>query len=157
MVNNSTSLVTTWMLFQGPGFTLKSPSDWFITAAPTIQVMFVAPYSGEKIRGNLAISLQPVQEDVTSVSVAEIAKETQQRDYPQFEVVAEVAIQVDTLEGIYRLYTWYNPQEALFVTQLQTFFVVNQMLITLTGTCSQKQEAEFLPSFNEMIDSFRIP
>ncbi len=42
--------MTNWVYFQGPGFTMNVPSEWLITATPSIQVMFVGPNTGRPLR-----------------------------------------------------------------------------------------------------------
>jgi len=148
--------MTTWIDFQGAGFTLRVPSDWVITATSTIQAMFLAPERGQLLRANLAVVLAPVEPNVTPRGVAEAARATQERDYPSFALISDQTIQQSGLEGVHHLYSWYNAEVDTPVTQSQTYFVHNQVLITLTATTSRDEEEFNAPIFTEMLASFKV-
>jgi len=145
-----------WVDFQGPLFTLRSPSDWYVTSTPDIQAMFIEPNRGQEIRANVIISLRPVQENVTVDGVLGSAQEQQRAQYPEFNLVAQEEVQAGEGVGKYQMYTWVNPENGVPVLQAQAFFIVNNLLFTLTATCDQREQEEATPVFNEMFGSLRI-
>ncbi len=145
-----------WVDFQGPLFTMKSPSDWYVTSTPEIQAMFVEPNRGQEIRANVIISIRPVQPDVTAAGVLASAQETQQAEYPDYELAAQEDVQAGQAEGKYQMYTWVNPENSVPVVQAQAFFVISQLLITLTATCDAREQEGVTPVFNEMFSSLAI-
>jgi hypothetical protein len=118
----------TWVHFQGPGFTMQVPSDWFITATPTVQAMFVAPYRGHPLRANCLITIRPVQD----------------------------ALDQDGTPGIFRLYHWRNPEHNTPVVQSQTYFVKQNLLYTLTTTSDMDEKDASEPIFERMVGSFKL-
>ncbi|HRE49048.1 MAG TPA: DcrB-related protein [Aggregatilineales bacterium] len=146
----------TYMEFQGPLFTLKTPSDWFITASPEIQAMFIEPSHGQRLRANVIITLRPVQPDVTAEVVMKNAQETENAEYPGFTLLAEDDVQAGVGTGKYHMYSWLNPDGNVPVLQTQAFFVINQVLITMTATCDLDVQEDVAPVFNEMFSSFKI-
>jgi hypothetical protein len=146
-----------WVAFQGPNFTLKTPSNWFINATPDIQAMFVEPQPGEgKLRANLLISLQVVQPGVTTEAVMRTARETQIAEYPEFKVEDEGIITGKAVDGRFQFYTWLNPESRLRVLQSQSFYIANRVLFTLTSTCDLSRQGEIMPILSEMLAAFTI-
>jgi len=148
--------MTTWMDFQGPGFTLKVPSDWMINASPTVQAAFLAPNHGQPLRANLVITLRPVQADVTATEVAVTAAESQANEYSEYQFDQEKPITAGTIEGVYRRYRWTNDNPKVPLIQSQTFFVYQRVLFTLTATCTLTEQPQMQPILDEMVESFVI-
>ena len=148
--------MTTWMDFQGPGFTLTVPSDWLIQASQTVQAAFLSPDRGQPFRANLVITLRPVQPDVTATVVAAAASESQLQEYPQYTIQVETSAKAGAIEGFYRRYRWFNVQENLAVLQSQSFFVHQQVLFTLTATCLTDDHSEIPSILKRMIDTFML-
>ncbi len=147
----------TWVNFQGPFFTLQVPSNWFVNSTPDIQAMFVEPSRGQnKLRANLIITIQPVEANVTVDAVIASARQTQQREYPQFELRDEGAVEGRGVEGRYQFYTWYNQEAGVQVLQSQTFYIVQELLVTLTTTCEAAEEENIAPVLNALLTSFKF-
>lgn len=154
MTDNSSSRV--WMNFQGPNFRMKVPSDWYIVASPTVQAMFLEPVGNQRLRGNMMITLRPIQEGLTLADVSVAALETQAAGYPQFSLIDEQDITVSGVRGKYRLYQWFNAEDNIPVVQAQAFFVARDLLITMTATCDLERQAGTMPVFNAMFDSLEL-
>ncbi len=104
----------------------------------------------------MAITISGVQLDVTADSVAETAKGQQMKDYPEFNIVEERTVDTTGIYGFYRLYTWHNPVSDTHVVQSQTFFVIEQLLYSLTSTTSVEDEPLIAPFFAEMFATFQF-
>lgn len=142
--------------FEGPGFCLEIPTDWFITSSMQFQAMFIAPPGDQGERANLAVSMTPVQSDANLRSVIESARETQEKEYPQYQVLEEQD-SIDPEGTFRRRYQWYNPKNGVRVIQLQIFWITGQILFTITTTRTNVQGAEeFENIFDKIIDSFRL-
>lgn len=136
---------------------MEVPTDWFVTATPQFQALFLAPPTPDAIRANLAVSMRPVKDDVTVASVAEAARANQEREYPQYEILTEVDFTDRGGVGFQRCYRWFNQSQNAEVLQVQTFFVVKQILYTLTATRSKSSVSPELDDlFDYMVTSFRI-
>jgi len=148
-----------YMSFQGPNFTMEVPTNWLVSASPQFQAIFVKP-GDYSISPNLVISLRPVEVGVTYKAVAESAREAQAQQYPEYEVTAEVDYGAAGGTGMMRHYKWLNADSDELVMQAQAFFVVGQLLFTLTATRGNepdKAEAiELDNTFKYMIETFRI-
>ena len=146
-----------FMSFQGPTFTMQVPSNWFVTSSPKFQAMFVAPPGENGVRANLAVSLTPVKENVTLEEIVKAARVTQQKEYPEYQIISEGAVSINSLEGFERIYRWHNQSRGLHVIQRQFFCLVSQVLYTITATRENNEKSEMLdPIFKKMIESFRI-
>lgn len=146
-----------WVNFQGPIFSMRVPSNWFVNATPEIQAMLVEPPRGEnQLRSNLIITLQAVQPDVTVDAVLQNARRTQQQEYPRFTLQDEGKVTGRAIEGRFQFYTWFNEESNVEVLQSQTFYIANEVLFTLTTTCALDRQAEVMPILTEMLESFVI-
>lgn len=146
-----------WVNFQGPIFSMRVPSNWFVNATPEIQAMLVEPPRGEnQLRSNLILTLQAVQPDVTVDAVLQNARRTQQQEYPRFTLQDEGKVTGRAVEGRFQFYTWFNEETNIEVLQSQTFYIANQVLFTLTTTCALDRQAEVMPILTEMLESFVI-
>jgi len=144
------------MDFKGPGFHLQVPTDWFISSSPQIQAMFVAPNAEEKIRPNFLITIRPLEMDVKLEEIVQIAKETQMKEYPQYEVLEEGKLDKDP-GGFYRSYEWKQEMRQVKIIQRQIMFINNSMLYTITTTRSEMTEAQKIDLlFDHMINSFHF-
>ena len=148
-----------YMNFQGPTFTMESPTDWVVSASPQFQAIFLGP-TDQTIRPNLVVSLRPIEAGVTYQQVAEGAKESQQQQYPQYEVLEELDYGQAGGFGLLRQYRWFSADNGISVIQKQVFFVVGQMLFSLTATrgddLAPAIATEYDATFDHMIQSFRI-
>jgi len=144
------------MNFQGPGFKIQIPTNWFITSSPQVQAMFVAPPQGE-LRANLMITMRPLEEDVTLVDILKTSLETQKKEYPEFELLEETEIEKDGWTGITRLYKWFSSEHKTRILQRQVFFVIKQMLTTITTTRTATNKAQEMDAvFIQILESFHF-
>jgi hypothetical protein len=146
-----------FMQFQGPTFTIEVPPTWFVASNPQFQALFLTKAGIDPIRANYAISLRPVEKDVTAQAVAQTAKENQQEQYPGYQIMEEIDFSEQGGMGFFRRYQWLNEQQNAPVIQMQAMFVVNQILYTLTATRSQPSNIANLDEiFDHMTASFRV-
>jgi hypothetical protein len=143
-----------FMNFEGPTFTMEVPTNWFVTSSPQFQALFLAPPGEDTIRTNFAVSMRPVEADVTVKAVAETARANQEKEYPDYDVLKEVDFTEQGGVGFQRHYRWFNQQQDAEIIQAQTFFVVKQILYTLTATRSVDSDIDDI--FDHMAASFRI-
>ncbi|RMD66927.1 DUF1795 domain-containing protein [Candidatus Parcubacteria bacterium] len=144
------------MNFEGPGFTLQVPSNWFITSTPQIQAMFVAP-PRKGGRANFMVTLRPVEKDVTLDQVVQTSLDTMQKEYAQFELLQAGEYQKGDLIGHQRLYTWFSKEHNAPILQRQVIFIADQILYTLTTTRVNISSLEDLDAvFEQMIASFQF-
>lgn len=148
-----------FMMFEGPNFTLEVPTNWVVTSSPQLQAIFLGPQD-PLIRPNMVVSLRPVEVNVTYQAVAQAAKETQEKEYPEYTILDEVDFSQFGGIGMKRQYSWVNPTNNAKVVQVQTYFVAGQVLFTLTasrGDHGNTNAAEEMDNiFNHMIETFRI-
>jgi len=145
--------------FEGPGFQMEVPTNWFISSSLQFQAIFLAPPPFEGIQPNLAIAVRRIQPDITVGDIAEEARLVQEREYPYFEVFSENDTTDQGGAAFQRLYQWYNRETDQLVLQLQTFVVTSEVLFTLTATRSVVEDTSGLPIddvFMHMIRSFRL-
>jgi hypothetical protein len=145
-----------YMEFNGPGFTLEFPTDWLVSATQQAQTVFQGPRHQTDLHPNLMITIRQAAPGVTAPAVAEEARKTQEREYPEFKVVNEVDFTENGGAGFLRQYTWHNARNDIAVAQIQAFFVVAGVLFTLTATRAQKDDASIDDVFYHMIDTFRL-
>lgn len=142
--------------FQGPGFVMHVPTDWFVSSTPQFQALFISPQDEAGSRGNLSVSMRPLEEDVTAHAVAETTRQSQADAYTDYEVLDEIDFTEQGGAGLMRRYRWYDANQDAVIGQMQAFFVVGQMLFTLTATAREAQFAHYQPLFEDMVESFRI-
>jgi hypothetical protein len=144
------------MNFDGPGFKLQVPTDWFITSSPQIQAMFVSP-PREGGRANFMVTLRPLDENVTLEQVSTTSLETQKKEYKQFKLLQEAPVQKGDINGHRRLYSWFSEEHNAKIMQQQVLFVANRMLTTITTTRTDLPVTEEVePIFTQMIESFQF-
>ena len=83
---------------------------------------------------NLIISIRPVQDGVTANAVAREAKDTQQQEYPDYEVLEETEDANAPVPHFRRLYRWHNVEKESHILQCQAYYVYQNRLYTLTAT-----------------------
>jgi hypothetical protein len=144
--------------FQGPGFTMETPTDWVIQSSPQFQALFLAPPREHATRPNLAVAVRPVQLDVTVLAVADEARKVQEREYPRYEILGEHDYTETGGAAFQRLYAWFNEDRRAQILQWQTFVVVGRVLFTLTTTrLAEDEDGEILDEmFLHMMKSFAI-
>jgi hypothetical protein len=149
-----------FMQFQGPTFTMQVPTSWFVTSSPKFQAVFTAPEkTGGAAQANLIVSVRPVKDDVTAVAVAQAAKETQQKEYPEYEVLEEIVAEDAELPTVHRLYKWHNLERQMVMIQRQAFYVHDNRLYTLTATRSEtngEDTEEIDETLLQMMNSFSL-
>jgi hypothetical protein len=144
----------TTLHFQGPGFSLQVPSDWFNTAAPQIQAMFIAP-PRQGVRANLMITLRPLDEAVTLEEVVRSSLETQKKEYAEFELLEDSEYKHEDLIGHQHYYKWFSKEHNARIVQRQVMFVRDRILTTITTTRTDFPGVEDLDNtFDTMINSF---
>lgn len=146
------------MDFKGPGFHLQVPTDWYIMSSPQFQAMFIAPPSKEKMRANLMITLRPLEPEVTAESIFNLSKETQEKEYAEYEVIKEEEVTTNIEEkGFQRYYRWFNKENQTRVLQRQVMYVFSDMLVTLTATRPDTEKGKALdPIFEHMVQTFKF-
>lgn len=144
--------------FQGPGFSMEVPTDWFISSSVQSQVIVLAPPTETGARPNLAVSMTPVRPDVTVTAIAEEARTLQVQEYPGYEVLSERDFSDDGGSAFQRVYQWQRESTGEPLVQIQTFIVAGQMLFTITGTrfASEANADELDAAFAHMVASFRV-
>lgn len=144
------------MNFEGPGFTMQIPTDWFITSTPQIQAMFVSP-PRKGGRANFMVNVRPLDMDVTLDQVVKTSLETQKKEYDKFELLESAIYSKDNLTGHQRLYKWFSKENNATIRQRQIIIVTGQMLITLTSTRTDLKIMEELDDvFAQMLESFKL-
>jgi len=146
----------TFMDFQGPGFMLRTPTDWYITSSPQLQAVFVGPQTDGGVRPNLTVAIRPVEADVTPLAVAAEARKTQENQYPEYEVQAETDFAEQGGAGFIRRYRWLNSDRNVPVVQVQAFHVYEGLLYTLTATSTEVDFPDVEQTFDTMLMSFRF-
>lgn len=139
--------------FQGPNFHMQVPSDWFILATPAIQAMFLGP-THENLRANLAISIRQVEPNVAVEQVALAAKTTQQKEYPNYQVVSEGTLTISNQPAYERYYHWVN--DNVPISQLQRMVISDQLLFTLTATHHRTHPTEVVDTLEQMVNAFEL-
>lgn len=151
--------MTEFIRFEGPTFTLDTPTTWVVSASPQFQAIFLGP-TDQPIRPNLIISMHPVNSDVTPESVAENARLSQEVEYHDYEIINEINFSNFGGQGIMRRYRWTNPNDNNPVLQMQAYFIHKNMLHTLTATRAEslpKESAQAVDDiFDQMLESFRF-
>jgi len=151
--------MSNFMTFEGPTFTMQIPTNWFISSSPRFQAVFISPEKseGEKIFPNMLVAIRRLKEGTSAAMVAESAREKQQETYPDYEVITEKEHNADGFSSFERVYRWHNPDQNSDIQQWQTFYVHQNILYTLTATCSVTEK---LPAceqiFEKMLASFEI-
>lgn len=144
------------MNFQGPGFKMQVPTNWFINSSPQIQAMFVAPPHGN-LRANLMVTMRPLEKGVSLADVVKSSLETQKKEYPEFKLLEETDYKIDEWTGVARVYKWYSTEHKTRLLQRQVFFLINQMLTTITTTRTDADKAEeFDQIFEKILQSFHF-
>lgn len=143
-------------LFEGPGFTCQIPTNWFITSSLQFQAMFIAPPGASGERANLAVAMTPVTAEVRVHDVAGKARQTQEKEYPQYQVLEEQDFVGET--GVYaRRYQWYDPRHGARVLQRQLFWITGGVLFTITTTRTAVKGAEAYDGvFDQITASFKV-
>ena len=148
-----------YMNFQGPSFILEVPVDWVVSSSPQFQAIFLGP-ADQPVRPNVLISIRPLEENVTVAQVAEQTRLNQERDYPQYEIIAEIDFTEQGGVGFLRRYRWLNTEGNTPIVQTQAFFVYNNLLYSITATRAEsipENVANLLDDiFDHMIESFRL-
>lgn len=121
------------MLFLGPTFTMEVPTDWFVMATPQYQAVFTDPQEMDGFQANAAIAVRPVEEQVAVTAVAESARQTQAKEYPDYRVLEEETLG-QPLPAIKRTYVWNHPELGKAIKQTQYFCIEKNRLYTITAT-----------------------
>jgi hypothetical protein len=144
------------MNFEGPGFTLQVPTNWFLTSAPQIQAMFVAP-PRDGVRANFMVTLRPLEEQVTLEAVAKSSLKTQEKEYDKFELLEAGDYKKEKLKGHMRHYKWFSKEHNAGIVQRQVLFVRDRMLTTITATRTDFPGTEDIDkAFADMLASFKF-
>lgn len=146
-----------FMTFLGPVFTMNIPTNWFVAANVQYQAIFTDPHAEDGFQANLMLSIRPIQANVRIEEVAELAKQTQAKEYPAYKILDEQLYKKAPM-GVKRIYTWEHPEQKRQFHQIQFFVIHEQRLYTLTGTRLVQASQEHLVDkvFNQMIDSFTL-
>lgn len=148
-----------FMNFEGPNFTLEVPTNWVISSSANFQAIFLGP-GDQPIRPNLVLAIRALEEGVTYQDVAASARETQEREYPEFNLLEEKDYGESGGSVLTRRYEWLNPANNVRVVQTQAFITAGQLLFTMTATRAAElkpaQQREVDTIFDHIIQSFRL-
>jgi hypothetical protein len=148
-----------FMNFQGPNFTLEVPTNWVISSSVNFQAIFLGP-GDQPVRPNLVLAIRALETGVTYTDVAASARETQEKEYPEYRVLEEKDYGESGGSVLIRRYEWLNPANNVRVVQVQAFIVVGQLLFTMTATRAAElepaQQQENDKIFDHIIQSFRL-
>lgn len=146
-----------FMTFLGPVFTMEIPTNWFVASNVQYQAIFTHPQAQDGFQANLMLSIRPTQADVGIAEVAELARQTQAKEYPAYKILDEQVYEKDPM-SVKRIYTWEHPEQKKEFQQIQFFVIHNQRLYTLTGTrLAQTPQGHLVDKvFNQMMDSFNL-
>ncbi len=142
--------------FQGPGFIMYLPTDWFISSSLQFQAIFLAPKAEDDSRANLTVAIRQLEEGADFKSFMEGMKQERQENYDQYEMLEENDYTQEGGTGFQHTYRWYNPNQDRMIVQVQAVYLVGPVLFTLTGTVAEQYAGDFVPTFIGMIDSFRV-
>lgn len=144
--------------FQGPGFSMEIPTDWFISSSPESQIIILAPPTETGARPNIAVSMRVVQDDVTLLDLAAEAREIQAEEYADYEVLGEEDYTETGGIAFQRFYQWVPQTSGEPVLQVQTFILAGQILFTITATrfASETEGDTYDEVFGHVIRSFRV-
>jgi hypothetical protein len=118
--------------------------------------MFIAPPGSDKVRPNLMITLRPLEAGVDLQTVARLAREQQEKEYAQYQVVQESMVEKEP-PGFSRTYRWYQENRQAAVVQQQILFIAKDVLYTITATRPEMdQAAEMDALFEHMIQTFKF-
>jgi len=145
-----------FMLFQGPGFELEVPTDWLVVSSPDYQAMFLGPKLKSGARANMMVTVRPVNEDVTLEVIAVQARKFQEHEYDDYHVLDETDYTQEGGIAYLRRYEWGSKQGGNRVSQVQGFFLVDNVLFTLTATRTEKKNKQVDAAFDRMFRSFRV-
>lgn len=149
------------MDFKGPGFSMKIPSDWYITSTPKIQAMFISPPDEKGLTANLMITMNPVEKGSTVESIAEQTKLSQQQQYAEYQILKEGGLEFSNGQAFERKYIWFNQNKDIRVIQKQVMILVLGMFYMLTTTRPVvDQETEYIRRLDAnlefMLETFKL-
>jgi len=146
------------MSFRGPTFLLEVPTTWVVSSTPQFQALFLGPID-YIVRPSIAVSMRPVKADVTVTAVAEQAKVSQGKSYPQYQVLNEADYSQQGSAFI-RQYSWHNESKQVDIVQIQAYILHSQVLYTLTATrpasIADEEAAALDGLYDHAIQSFRV-
>lgn len=141
-----------YILFKGPGFTLKRPETWTTTASLEYQTMFSDDVNAWGIRPNMLLSIRPLNDDASLADVMDNARQVAEQELASYEILAEVDHSAD--DGwVQRQYGWVRTEDDLGIIQLQRFYKFSNLMFVFTATRTE-HEPEYDDIFHHILDSF---
>lgn len=142
--------------FNGPGFALAIPTDWYTTSTPELQAIFVSPTAENGRRASLTVSIRLLEDDADLQTLAATVDNTRAQTHDSYERIAEEDYTESGGSGFQHYYRWFSPENNSAVYQLQTFFLAGNVLFTLTGSMPEGLQQDYLQLLILITNSFRI-
>jgi len=143
--------------FQGPGFIMYVPTDWFISSSLQYQAIFLAPLAEDGTRANMTISMRELEEDASFQDYMASVKQTREQNYENYELLDEADYTQTGGMGFQHVFKWYSETQERTIVQVQAVFLIGDVLFTLTGSVAEVHAEDYVPVFTGMIDTFRVP
>lgn len=149
---------TQMMTFVGPTFIMETPTDWIVGSSAQFQAVFRDVIPDGAIHSNLGVAVRTVEEGVKLREVIAIARETQEKEYPDYNVLLEAPVVVGPIGGVRRVFEWQPPDLDTRVQQQQVSLLNGRNLYTLTTTRAAGAENgdEIDAVFEHMLGSFEF-
>lgn len=149
--------VVRMMLFQGPNFILKVPSNWLITASSDAQVTFLGPKISTLHAGfGVHISLKK-ESEALKTKIKNYNDKMRSQDV-QFELTHTKDLSNDQYEAYHQVIRWVNPEHDLLLEQHQVYIEAEDAYLLLST--SQPVRHDYFQQINElmveMLESFRV-
>lgn len=147
------------MIFQGPGFFMRMPTNWLIVSEDDGRIAFIGPKVGAAHAGFTTKVAPSVGADGAVVDHASAAKSAiteQKKSRENFTILSEEDLSTESMHA-YMIYChWYNPEIDMILVQRQLYTVYNNLLYTLTSSVPNSDHiSEFDRLFMGMFGSFR--
>jgi hypothetical protein len=120
--------------FEGAGFRILKPSDWYATATARFAALFLQSTEPDQISPNLAVTAKPVEAGVEADALVEAAIEQQQASYPKYKLLANETVEVGGKTAQLIAYTWFNPEANVHVWQQQLVVIADDIAYSVVTT-----------------------
>lgn len=144
------------ILYQGPGFTVRKPSDWLAVATEQYQAAFLGPMIGAA-RAGFFVAVSPATDQRPVGQLFADIKGEQQAALDSYRVVSEQERVHEDFSALSRNFTWYNAAVNMVIAERQLFMHANDFLYIVTSTQPNNEHMdEFDALFVDMFNSFRV-
>jgi len=142
-----------WANYSGQGYTLEYPSKWQQSATQDFEVVFLGPKKDD-FAPNLGIN--KINSSSTLEELVKATEQEQQKQYRNFQLISEKKLTVSSLPAVRETYNWFDQQYSLEVTQIQQYFIIDNVFYTLNATDLRKNFPKTKAIFERMMDSFKL-